>query len=67
MQQTDQQREKYVRALTEELRQAEALGRRDTVDAVKAELSRLGASAAAPAQRAAKRPAPKRDKRRSEE
>lgn len=67
MHMTDQEKSKQITALLRERDMAEQRGDRDTVSAIAGELSRLGARAAAPAQRAAKRPAPKRDKRRSEE
>lgn len=64
---TDQENAKQIAALLRERDMAETRGDRDAVNAIAGELSRLGATAAAPAQRAQKRPAPKRDKRRSEE
>ena len=64
---SDEQNAKQIAALIRERDMAETRGDRDTVNAIANELSRLGAQAAAPAARAAKRPAPKRDKRRSEE
>ena len=54
---TDEQRAAYIRGLLKERANAEKYGRKDRLEAVDAELARLGMAAAAPAKRAAKRKA----------
>jgi len=60
---TEEERKSYIAALLEERRGYEMNGDADAVAGVDTELKRVGHKAKAPAKRATKRPAPKRETR----
>lgn len=60
---TDEQRARYVQALIREREMAEARGDQANVAEVNAELHRIGAQAAPPVKRAARRPRKKPEER----
>lgn len=57
---TNEQRQAYIVGLLDELRAAEVNGKPERLEAIRAELSRVGHEGATPAKRATKRPAPRR-------